>query len=409
MTSSSSSSSSSALAPSASASLPAAWAATPSGRPRARGLLVPLQGEPGPHNAITDVAGVEVGYRTLIRGSGPLVVGQGPVRTGVTAIHPRGRAAAGVPVFAGVHSLNGNGEMTGFVWIEECGRTELPIVLTNTHSVGLARDAVIKWMLRRHPARAPLWGLPVAAETFDGTLNDINGFHVGDDDVFAALDDARGGPLDEGSVGGGTGMVCYEWKGGSGTASRRVVVGADAATSHAGHVGHVGAFVQANFGRRELLTIAGVPVGRWLVDEARAQAAAAIVERPEQGSIIVIVATDLPLLPHQLKRLARRAGLGLGRSGGIAGHGSGDIFLAFSTGNADFFASGGLPRPLTAVPDDALSPVFGAVVQAVDEAILNALFANVDMEGRDGVRVPALPHDVVARWVRPLASAPPRP
>jgi L-aminopeptidase/D-esterase-like protein len=298
--------------------------------------------------------------------------------------------------------------MTGFVWIEECGRTELPIVLTNTHSVGLARDAVIKWMLRRHPARAPLWGLPVAAETFDGTLNDINGFHVGDDDVFAALDDARDGAVDEGSVGGGTGMVCYEWKGGSGTASRRVAVGADA-TGGGGHIGHVGAFVQANFGRRELLTIAGVPVGRWLVDEARAQDAAAVVERPEQGSIIVIVATDLPLLPHQLKRLARRAGLGLGRSGGIAGHGSGDIFLAFSTGNAEFFAPGGLPRPLTAVPDDALSPVFGSVVQAVDEAILNALFANVDMEGRDGVRVPALPHDVVARWVRPYAAAPPRP
>jgi L-aminopeptidase/D-esterase-like protein len=387
---------------------------------------VPLLGEPGPNNAITDVDGVEVGYRTLVRGAGPLVVGQGPVRTGVTAIHPRGRAGTGIPVFAGVHSLNGNGEMTGFVWIEECGRTELPIVLTNTHSVGLARDAVVKWTLRHHPGRAPQWGLPVAAETFDGTLNDINGFHVGDDDVFAALDDARGGPVDEGSVGGGTGMVCYEWKGGSGTASRRVVVGADLAQGVVGHAGHVGAFVQANFGRRELLTIAGVPVGRWLAAEAAASSSTASsssssspsssssssapggAERPEQGSIIVVIATDLPLLPHQLKRLARRAGLGLGRSGGIAGHGSGDIFLAFSTANADFFAPGGNPRALVAVPDDALSPVFGAVVQAVDEAILNALFANADMVGRDDVCVRALPHDVVDRWVRPLASAPPR-
>jgi L-aminopeptidase/D-esterase-like protein len=306
-----------------------------------------------------------------------------------------------MPVFAGVHSLNGNGEMTGFVWIEECGRTELPIVLTNTHSVGLARDAVVKWILARHPARAPQWGLPVAAETFDGTLNDINGFHVVDADVFAALDDARGGAIDEGSVGGGTGMVCYEFKGGSGTSSRRVTVGAGPGfEGRSGFAGIVGAFVQANFGRRELLTIAGVPVGRWLVEEAR-DAAVDVVDKPEQGSIIVVIATDLPLLPHQLKRLARRAGLGIGRSGGIAGHGSGDIFLAFSTANAAFFAAGGEPRALSAIPDDALSPVFGAVVQAVDEAILNALVANEDMVGKDGVRIAALPHDVVTRWVLP--------
>ncbi len=364
---------------------------TPTGKSRARALGIPFLGLPGPHNAITDVDGVEVGYRTLIAGHGPLVVGQGPVRTGVTALHPRGRARAGEPVFAGVHSLNGNGEMTGFVWIEECGRTELPIVVTNTHSVGLARDAVIKWMLARHPGRMPEWALPVAAETFDGTLNDINGFHVKDDDVFAALDDAGGGPIDEGSVGGGTGMVCYEFKGGSGTASRSLVVGTTA--------GQVGAFVQANFGRREYLTIGGLPMGRWLVDPPS--------DAPEQGSIIVVVATDFPLLPHQLKRLARRAGLGVGRSGAIAGHGSGDIFLAFSTANADFFAAGMDPRALQALPDDALSPVFGAVIQAVDEAILNALVANSDMVGRDGHTVKALPHAQVASWCKSLSKGPP--
>ena len=370
---------------------------TPTGKRRARALHIPLLGVPGPHNAITDVDGVEVGYRTLIRGEGPLVVGQGPVRTGVTAIHPHGRAGAGVPVFSGVHSLNGNGEMTGFVWIEECGRTDLPIVLTNTHSVGLARDAILKWTLAR--GRLPEWGLPVVAETYDGQLNDINGFHVTDDDVFAALDDARGGAIDEGSVGGGTGMVCYEHKGGSGTASRVVVVGEAIGTPCSGTVG---AFVQANFGRREQLTVAGLPVGRWLLE----QAAAAPSNKPDAGSIIVVVATDFPLMPHQLKRLARRAGLGVGRSGGIAGHGSGDIFLAFSTANADFFAKGHAPRTLTALPDDALSPIFTAVIQAVDEAILNALIANDTMRGVNDHCVPALPHAEIERWCE-LVRAPP--
>jgi len=359
---------------------------TKTNKQRARALGIPFQGEPGRDNAITDVVGVEVGYRTLIRGHGPLVVGQGPVRTGVTAIHPRGRVGAGLPVFAGVHSLNGNGEMTGFVWIEEAGRTELPIVITNTHSVGLARDAVIKWMLARHPTRLAEWALPVAAETFDGVLNDINGFHLTDEDVFAALDDADSGALDEGSVGGGTGMICYQWKGGSGTASRNVALG------HAPFV--VGAFVQANFGRRHLLTIAGLPVGRWLpLDDETTKP-----KSEEQGSIIVVVATDAPLLPHQLKRVARRVGLGVGRSGAIAGHGSGDIFLAFSTGNEAFFAAGPDPRVLTGVPDDALSPIFEATIQAVDEAILNALVANAPMTGRDGVTIPALPHERIAAF-----------
>jgi L-aminopeptidase/D-esterase-like protein len=366
---------------------------------RARSLGIPFLGTPGPFNALTDVDGVEVGTCTLIRGEGPLVVGQGPVRTGVTAIHPRGRGGTGIPVFAGVHSLNGNGEMTGFVWIEECGRTDLPILLTNTHSVGLARDAVLKWTLTRHPQRMPEWGLPVVAETYDGQLNDINGFHVTDADVFAALDHARGGAVDEGSVGGGTGMVCYEHKGGSGTSSRQVVVGETEGTPNRYTVA---AFVQANFGRREQLLVAGLPVGRWLGPPVT-------VEQPDAGSIIVVVATDLPLVPHQLKRLARRAGLGVGRSGGIAGHGSGDIFLAFSTANADFFAPGLAARPLMALPDDALSPVFSAVIQAVDEAILNALIANQDMRGINDRLVKALPHDVVEHWCRTLLQSPSAP
>jgi L-aminopeptidase/D-esterase-like protein len=392
---------------SSSSSLPPSWAKTPSGLRRARDLGVPFVGVPGTHNAITDVAGVEVGYRTLIRGDGPLVIGQGPVRTGVTAIHPRGRAHIGVPVMAGVHSLNGNGEMTGWSWVEECGRTELPILLSNTHAIGVAHDSVIRWMQEQRPTTAPLWCLPVVAETFDGMLNDINGFHVTRDDVVAALETAHGGAIDEGSVGGGTGMVCYEWKGGSGTSSRKVTVGAGPGfEGHVGHAGTVGVFVQANFGRRALLTIAGAPIGRWLVEQDERRAASAARETPEQGSIIVVVATDLPLLPHQLKRLARRAGLGVGRSGGIAGHGSGDLFLAFSTGNASFFDPGGAPRALEAVPDDALSPVFTAVVQATDEAILNALVANNDMVGRDGKCVPALPHDVVERWMRHMARGP---
>ena len=379
---------------------------SPTGQRRARALGIPLLGVPGVHNAITDVAGVEVGYRTIIRGDGPLVVGQGPVRTGVTAIFPRGREGAGVPVFAGVHSLNGNGEMTGFVWIEECGRTEFPIVLTNTHSVGLARDAVVKWMLSRAPTRMAPWALPVAAETYDGHLNDINGFHVTDLDVGTALDDARAGPIDEGSIGGGTGMVCYEFKGGTGTSSRRVVVGNPPGVTDAGPgttTGHVGVLVQANFGRRQQLTIAGIPVGRWLMDAAATAPSAAA----DAGSIIVVIATDLPLVPHQLKRLARRAGLGVGKSGGIAGHGSGDIFLAFSTANAGAFAPGLMPRSLEVLPDDALNPVFTAVIEAVDEAILNALVSNRSMVGRDGHVVEAMPHEPVGAWCRAMAGGPP--
>jgi D-aminopeptidase len=361
---------------------------TPSGRRRARALGIPFQGVPGAANAITDVPGVEVGYRTLIRGDGNLVVGQGPVRTGVTAIHPRGRANAGTPVFAGVHSLNGAGEMTGFVWIEEAGRTELPIVVTNTHSVGLARDALAKWMVRNFASRMERWVLPVAAETYDGHLSDINGFHVTDEDVFAALDSTAAGPVDEGSVGGGTGMICYEFKGGTGTASRVLDLDGTTAT--------LGVLVQANFGKRHQLTIAGMPVGRWLERDAPGL--------PDQGSIIAVIATDLPLLPHQLKRLARRAGLGIGRSGTIAAHGSGDIFVALSTANADFFATQRGPRMIAAWQDEGLNPVFEAVIQAVDEAVLNAMVANADMTGRDGHFVPALPHAPVEAWCRAAAA-----
>ena len=369
-------------------SLAAAYARTPTGKLRARSLSIPFRGTPGPLNSITDVAGVEVGHRTIVRGDGALVVGEGPVRTGVTAIHPRGRANHGRPVFAGVHSMNGNGEMTGFVWIEEAGRTELPIVLTNTHSVGLARDAVVKWMVQTQARRMSPWMLPVAAETYDGHLSDIDGFHVTDADVFAALEDAAPGAIDEGSVGGGIGMVCYEWKGGIGTASRAVTLGTTP--------GVVGALVQANFGRREQCHIAGLPVGRWLKEGAPGL--------PEQGSIIVVIATDVPLLPHQLRRVAKRATLGVGRSGAIAGHGSGDIFLAFSTGNPDFFAEGADPRACLAAPDDALNPVFEAVIQSVDEAILNALVANQTMVGRDGHTIEALPHEPIGRWCRALAA-----
>jgi L-aminopeptidase/D-esterase-like protein len=364
--------------------------ATPSGKPRARALGVPFDGAPGELNAITDVAGVEVGYATIVRGEGPLVVGEGPVRTGVTAILPRGKAGLAMPVFAGCHSLNGNGEMTGFIWIEEAGRLDGPVTITNTHSCGLARDASLRWMVERGtPDMSEAWGLPVAAETYDGFLNDINGFHVREVHVFEALDSAAGGPIEEGSVGGGTGMICYGFKGGSGTASRRVEAAGGRFT--------LGAFVQANFGAPEQLTIAGVPVGRRLKDAPAGVG--------DAGSVIGILATDAPLLPHQLRRLARRCGLGIARSGSIAAHGSGDIFLTFSTANAEALGQGngkrgdggqgdGLGRA-DFVPDAALTPLFEAAVRAIDEAVVNALVANEAMTGRDGHSVRALPHDAV--------------
>lgn len=352
---------------------------TPAGKLRARGLGVPFDGVPGENNAITDVTGVAVGYATLIRGAGALEIGRGPVRTGVTAILPRGRADLAVPAFAGCHSLNGNGEMTGFIWIEEAGRLDGPITITNTFSCGLARDATLRWLLERYgSALTATHGLPVAAETFDGYLNDINGFHVATEDVFAALDGAGGGPLEEGSVGGGTGMICYDFKGGSGTASRRVEL--------CGRACVLGVFVQANCGDHKGLTIAGVPVGRHLSGPA-----AAAAERTD-GSIIAVVATDAPLLPHQLRRVAQRCGLGVARSGAVAAHGSGDIFLAFSTANAAAFAPGATFRAAEFLPDERIDPLFEAVVQATDEAMMNALVANETMTGRDGHVVPGLPH-----------------
>jgi L-aminopeptidase/D-esterase-like protein len=358
---------------------------TPSGKSRARALGIPFAGEPGPHNAITDVAGVEVGYATLIRGDGALVVGQGPVRTGVTAILPRGKGQAGKSVIAGMFSLNGNGELTGSHWAAEVGRCDGPITITNTHACGLARDATIRWLVERGLQEG--WSLPVAGETYDGWLNDINGFHVTQADVFAALDSAAGGPIEEGSVGGGTGMIAFGFKAGSGTASRRAPA--------AGETWTLGAFVQANFGLREQLVIAGAPVGRALKDwtpDVRGGA--------ESGSIIAVVATDAPLLPHQLQRLARRTSLGVGRTGAVSGHGSGDIFIAFSTANqAAVDAGAEAITRYDALPDAALNPLFEATIQAVEEAILNAMTANEAMVGRDGHFIPALPHAEVRRLV----------
>ncbi|HWF01679.1 MAG TPA: P1 family peptidase [Caulobacteraceae bacterium] len=354
-------------------------AKTPAGRTRARGAGVVLTGAPGPWNAITDVAGVEVGYRTLIRGEGPLVVGRGPVRTGVTAIFPRGRARPNGAVWAGYFSMSGNGEMSGAAFIEERGRFDGPVTITNTHSCGLARDVTARWLFANlapgQKADQPFW-LPVAAETYDGALNDINGHHVTEADVIAAFDDARSGPIEEGSVGGGTGMRCFEFKGGSGTASRIL--------EYAGERWVVGAFVQSNFGRRRQLRIAGVPVGLELPLEATEAA-------PENGSIIAIVASDAPLAPHQLKRIARRAAYGVSVTGGTASNESGDLFLAFSTANETAVETHSGVVSAQMLGEEALSSVYEATIEAVEEAILNSMFANQTMTGRDGFRVEALP------------------
>ncbi|HXL24587.1 MAG TPA: P1 family peptidase [Chthoniobacterales bacterium] len=355
---------------------------------RARDLGIPFEGAPGKFNAITDVAGVEVGYTTLISGDGKLELGKGPVRTGVTAILPRGHDSLNDPVYAGFFSLNGNGEMTGTAWVEESGFLEGPIVITNTHSVGVARDAVIAWRVKQGAADKTgyWWSLPVVAETWDGWLNDINGFHVKPEDVSHALESAHGGAIEEGSVGGGTGMVCYEFKGGTGTASRVVpVVGVgDPGREKTARTCTIGALVQADCGRRAELLIAGIPVGKEIPGE---------VYKEESGSIIIVIATDAPLLPHQLKRLARRASLGLTRTGSVSGNGSGDLFIAFSTANA----GAGNPDPVTntveTVPNDRMDPIFAAVVQATEEAIVNALVDNQSMTGRDNHRVDALPRN----------------
>jgi D-aminopeptidase len=367
-------------------------------RPRARDLGIPFEGAPGPLNAITDVKGVEVGMATIIAGEGPLKVGAGPVRTGVTAVLPRGKASSD-QVFAGWFSINGNGEMTGTTWIEEAGLLEGPVFITTTHSVGTVRDAAIMWAVRQGKMQQP-WALPVVAETYDGYLNDINGFHVKPEHVFAALDGARGGPVAEGNVGGGTGMRCLGFKGGIGSASR--VVGDGGAYT-------VGVLVQCNFGSRQDLRVAGVPVGDEITDlvpcialddptvrpgppRCGKEAAAVEAAAPEQGSIIVIAATDAPLLPHQLKRIATRVSLGIGRAGGFGGNSSGDIFLAFSTANPKAAAGEDVQR-VEMLPNPRINALFYATVQATEEAILNAMLAARTMTGADGLRVHALPHD----------------
>jgi len=344
---------------------------------------------PGPLNAITDVAGVRVGVTTLIHGEGPLVVGQGPVRTGVTAIVPHDRIGES-PVFAGCHALNGNGEMTGLEWVRESGQLTTPVGITNTHSVGIVRDALVYADMAHRDARGSYWSLPVVAETYDGGLNDINGMHVTAAHLHEALAAATGGPIAEGNVGGGTGMVCHEFKGGTGTASRIV------------NGWRVGALVQANYGDRERLTIDGVPVGRELSREVIPSAwdEEEAIARRGAGSIIVVLATDAPLLPHQLQRLAQRAGLGIARMGGSGAHSSGDIFLAFSTANADMLHSYKAESPsdafaVTMLPDAAMSDLFWGAIESTEEAICNTLTAAETMTGRDGVTAHALPHDAL--------------
>src|SRR5437667_9158995 len=350
---------------------------------RASDLGVPFAGTPGKLNSITDLPGVEVGYTTLISGDGKLETGKGPVRTGVTAIIPRGHDSLNDPVYAGCFSLNGNGEMTGTAWVEESGFLEGPIVITNTHSVGVARDAVIAWRIKHGAADTTgyWWSLPVVAETWDGWLNDINGFHVKPEHVFHALDTAHRGVIEEGSVGGGTGMICYEFEGGTGTASR-VIEMKD--KSGPARTYTIGALVQANCGRRPQLTIAGVPVGKEIPGE---------VYKEESGSIIIVIATDAPLLPHQLRRLAKRASLGFARRGPISGNGSGDLFIAFSTANPGAANPDPVTNSVETIPNDRMDPIFTAVVQATEEAITNALVDNQTMTGRDNHRVDALPHN----------------
>jgi L-aminopeptidase/D-esterase-like protein len=345
-------------------------------KPRARDLGIPFTGTPGPFNAITDVTGVEVGHRTLISGEGKLVVGKGPVRTGVTAVLPRGKQYN--PVFAGWYSLNGNGEMTGTTWVEESGFLEGPVMITNTHSVGVVRDAVVEWLVSEPIGSGLLWSLPVVAETYDGFLNDINGFHVTKEHAFEALRRARSGPVAEGGVGGGTGMICHGFKGGIGTSSRRIRVGND---SHM-----VGVLVQANYGGRDTLTIAGVPVGQEITDLKPGRGGAG------EGSIIVIVATDAPLLPHQLKRLARRVPLGIAKVGGIGTNGSGDIFIAFSTANPGVARSSAVVS-VRALPNGRMNGLIEATVQSTEEAIVNALVAGETMVGANSNKVHGLPHD----------------
>jgi L-aminopeptidase/D-esterase-like protein len=369
-------------------------------KPRERDLKLPIGGTPGALDAITDVAGVEVGQTTIVAGSGRLVVGQGPVRTGVTVVHPRGRNNLD-PVFAAWFTLNGNGEMTGTTWVQESGLLEGPVAITNTHSVGVVRDAIIQWEVSKKNALQPWW-LPVVAETYDGALNDINGFHVKPEHVLAALDGAAGGVPKEGAVGGGTGMICHGFKGGIGTASRKLP------ESQGGYT--VGVLVQCNYGVRRDLRIAGVPVGEEIQDlvgcianndplpgdspRPRCSAPGPAFDDPaEQGSIIVVVATDAPLLPHQLKRIATRVSLGIGRQGGFGGNSSGDIFIAFSTANPRAWFNDAPVTTVKMLPNDRITPLFQATAQATEAAITNALLAAETTTGANDLRIYALPVD----------------
>ncbi len=360
---------------------------------RARGLGIPLEGKTGDLNAITDVEGIEVGHTALISGEGKLVVGEGPVRTGVTAVLPKGKNYD--PVFAGWYSLNGNGEMTGTTWVEESGFLEGPIMITNTHSVGVVRDAVVEWQFKnKHFDPLPdepdvFWALPVVAETYDGDLNDINGFHVKKEHAFSALNKAKSGPVKEGNVGGGTGMICHQFKGGMGTSSREIQIDSITYT--------LGVLVQANYGTRESLTIAGVPVGKEISDRM-------IIWDPlkaeqDRGSIIVIVATNAPLLPHQLKRLARRVPIGISRLGGFGGNGSGDIFIAFSTANSGA-ADREKDQTVKMIPNDKMSILFEATAQATEESILNALVAAETMVGKNNTTVFEMPEKEVVEILK---------
>jgi D-aminopeptidase len=364
-------------------------------KPRARDLGIPFSGTTGPLNTITDVKGVEVGYSTIIRGKGENILGEGPVRTGVTAIFPRGRNSKFNPVFANWYSLNGNGEMTGTTWITESGFLETPIMITNTNSVGVVRDAVLEWFVEYDWYKGENWWYtyPVVAETYDGFLNDIYGFHVKKEHVIEAIENASNGPVAEGNVGGGTGMMCLGFKGGTGTSSRQFKIADSTYT--------IGVLVQANFGAKFNFTVAGVPVGKELRDTLNYQMNHPPISGRQEGdgSIIVVVATDAPLLPHQLKRIAQRVPIGIGLTGGRGANGSGDIFIAFSTANENAFNRNEMVL-VENFPNDQMNLLFQSTVEAVEEAIINSMIAAEDMDGINGNKAYALPHDLLIETLK---------
>ena len=357
---------------------------------RARDLGLPFEGITGKNNAITDVPGVTVGYSTIIEGDGPLKVGEGPIRTGVTAIFPRGKRKEMKPIWAGTYSLNGNGEMTGTHWINDGGYFLSPICITNTHSVGTVHQTVVKWMVENYSDQflaEHLWAMPVVAETYDGVLNDINGFHVKEEHVLAAINSAQTGKLEEGNVGGGTGMICYEFKGGTGTSSRKLTIDDEEY--------HIGVLVQANYGKRDWLNILGVPVGKHLQDNK--------LHSREMGSIIVVIGTDIPMLPHQLKRLAKRAAIGISRSGSPGGNDSGDIFIAFSTANEmDIPQKESAMLNVSYINDQEFDPIYELTCQSIDEAVINSMIAadRMTTSKPSGKIVEAIPHDKLMEVMR---------